>query len=130
MIPEDHKDDIVSTGIDFMNAVTKAYGAEEGLKLYDTIMASVDPDIKGTIFFALIMGDSGGTIRLKRVEHSVSNKIERIKAVRQVSGFSLKDAHERVEAVESGKPKSITHLRSVMDRSVALKTLREVGFVI
>jgi hypothetical protein len=130
MIPEEYKDDIITAGIDFMNAITRAYGTEEGLKLYDTIMASVDPDIKGQIFFSLITGDHGGSIRLKSVEYSISNKIERIKAIRQVSDFSLKDAKDYVDTVEGGEPKSIPHLRSKMDRSNALKTLRSVGFVL
>lgn len=130
MIPEEYKDDIITAGIDFMNAITRAYGTEDGLALYDTIMASVDPDIKGQIFFALLIGDHGGSIRLKSVEYSISNKIERIKAIRQVSDFSLKDAKEYVEIVESGEPKSIPHLPSKMDRSYAIKTLRSVGFVI
>jgi flavodoxin len=130
MIPEDYKDDIISSGITFMNAITRAYGAEEGMKLYDQIISSVDSDIKGKIFFALITGDHGGTIRLKGHEHVISTKIERIKAVRQVSNLSLKDAKELVEAVERGEPKSIPHLRSLMDRSDALSTLRRAGFVI
>lgn len=130
MIPEDYIDEIVSSGITFMNAITRAYGAEEGMKLYDSMVSAVDPDIKGKIFFSLITGDHGGTIRLKGYEPSISNKIERIKTVRQVSNFSLKDAKELVEVVERGEPKSIPHMRSLMDRSEAVSTLRRVGFIL
>lgn len=130
MIPEDYIDEIVSSGITFMNAITRAYGAEEGMKLYDSMVSAVDPDIKGKIFFSLITGDHGGTIRIKGYELSISNKIERIKAVRRVSNFSLKDAKELVDDIERGEPKSIPHLRSLMDRSEAVSTLRRVGFVL
>ena len=130
MIPEDYIDEIVSSGITFMNAITRAYGAEEGMKLYDSMVSAVDPDIKGKIFFSLITGDHGGTIRLKGYEPVISNKIERIKAVRRVSNFSLKDAKELVEDIERGEPKSIPHLRTLMDRSEAVSTLRRVGFVL
>lgn len=129
MIPEDHKEDIISSGIQFMNAITQAYGTEAGLELYDTIMASVDPDIKGQIFFALLTGDREGSFKLKRVTN-IGNKIERIKAVRQVSNFSLKDAKELVEAVELWIPKVIPHIRSNMSRVDAVATLENVGFIL
>lgn len=130
MIPEEYKDDIITAGIDFMNAITRAYGTEDGLALYDTIMASVDPDIKGKIFFALIMGGHEGSFRLKRVDRGISSKVERIKAVRQVSNSSLKDAKDLVEAVELGIPKSISHIRANMSRADAVATLKNVGFIL
>ena len=129
MIPEEYKEDIISSGINFMNAITRAYGTEEGLKLYDKIMESVDPDIKGKIFFALIVGENNGSFRLKRINPFNDNgKVERIRAVRQVSELSLKDAKELVEAVEFGLEKVIPHV--LMSRADAIATLKNVGFIL
>lgn len=130
MIPEGHVDEIVSTGITFMNAITHAYGAEEGMKLYDSIMMAVDPDIKGKIFFKMITGDYNSKIRLRGHDIYIGNKIERIKAVRQVADLSLKDAKELVEEVERGVEKLITHQRKLMNRDAAVGMLKQAGFLI
>jgi hypothetical protein len=130
MIPEDYKDEIIAAGINFMNAVTRAYGTDEGLKLYDTIMASVDPDIKGQIFFSLITGIHGSSIILKGTQYGIGTLVQRIQAIKEVSDLSLLDAKEYAESVARAEPKSIPYHPSRMNLNAALKTLREVGFVV
>lgn len=129
MIPEDYVDEIVSSGINFMNAITRAYGAEEGMKLYDSIMMAVDSDIKGKIFFSLLTGDSGINIKIKGCDSTIANKVERIKALRYVSMFGLLDAKNTTEAIERGESRTIPHT-TLSERSHAIHSLRRVGFII
>jgi len=54
MIPVEHKEDVIQSGINFMRAITSAYGTDEGIKLWDTIANTLDTDVKGEIFFAML----------------------------------------------------------------------------
>jgi len=107
MIPQDHRDDIIHNGINFMRAITDAYGSDEGMRLWDTIASTLDPDVKGQIFFAMITGNVPGRIMITAVSnpHSVTmNKVAMIKAVRAASGWGLKEAKDAVDGlVDSGK---------------------------
>lgn len=98
MIPESNREDVVQNGISFMRAITEAYGSEEGLKLWDTIATTLDPDLKGQIFFAMLTGNAPGRIRIVRIDPGcVNNKVGQIKAVRAASGWSLKEAKDAVD---------------------------------
>lgn len=103
MIPEEYEGAIVQTGIDFMRTVTHAYGAEEGMRLWDTIASTLDPDIKGKMFFALLTGeiDSYLSARVKDIykEHL---RVPGIKVIREVSGLGLKEAKDLHDAMVNG----------------------------
>ena len=62
MIPAAYKEDIIQIGINFMRSITEAYGTDEGMKLWDTIASTLDPDVKGEIFFDMLTGDYNGII--------------------------------------------------------------------
>ena len=64
MIPAEFKEDIIQSGINFMRVITEAYGTDEGMKLWDTIATTLDPDVKGQIFFAMLTGDYNGIINV------------------------------------------------------------------
>lgn len=127
MIPEDHKDAIVTNGLHFMRSITEAYGAEEGMRLWETIADTLDGDIKGQIFFAMITGTHNNRIVLKRVGPN-TDRVARIKEIRNWTGLGLKEAKDASDMVELGRPMSIT----VKSREYALAVvgLRKVGFEI
>jgi hypothetical protein len=106
MIPSEHRDDIIQTGLTFMRAITEAYGSDEGLKLWDTIASTLDPDVKGQIFFAMLTGAMPGRIRVVGVNvGSISRKVEQIKAIRHASGWGLKESKDAVDdLITSNKP--------------------------
>lgn len=108
MIPQTHQEEIVSSGITFMRAITGAYGAEEGMRLWETIAATLDPDVKGQIFFAMIRGEYQGTITVtgykSSLPHRGIDRVAMIKAVRHASGWGIKEAKDAVfDLVDHGK---------------------------
>jgi hypothetical protein len=125
MIPEEHKDAIVANGLHFMRSITEAYGAVEGMRLWNTIADTLDPDVKGQIFFAMITGTHNNRIVLKRVGAN-TDRVARIKEIRNWTGLGLKEAKDLSDMVELGKPMSLT-VRP-QDYSVAVVGLRRVGF--
>jgi len=105
MIPQDHIEDVVRTGISFMRSITEAYGTDEGLRLWDTIANTLDPDIRGQILFAMLTGSVPGRIRVTGIHpHSSQLKVPQIKAIRAASGWGLKEAKDAIDALgDSGK---------------------------
>lgn len=97
--PAEHRYTIIQSGMDFLRSITEAYGSEEGMKLWDTIAGTLDPDVKGSIFFAMITGNHDEFIRIPM--QSVPSLITAIKAVRTVDrSLGLKECKDLVESLE------------------------------
>ena len=107
-IPQDHEQEILHSGMSFMRAITEAYGSDEGMKLWDTIASTLDPDIKGKIFVALLVGEFGDrlTLRLNQSRY-MGGKVEGIKALRQATGMGLKEAKDMHDELCMGKVQEI-----------------------
>lgn len=128
MIPEEHKHNIIQTGIAFMRSITEAYGTDEGMKLWETISSTLDADVKGQIFFALITGQYDDTIYISHAKQD-ANKISMIKAIRVVTGAGLKEAKDIVdEFVGTGRPLKLKCTPSNRDSNI--RELRNAGFYI
>lgn len=125
MIPEEHKEEIIQTGIGFMRSITQAYGTDEGMKLWDTIASTLDPDIKGTIFFALLTGEYQDQVTLTSYKPG-ADRVRMIKAIRIATGLGLKEAKDLSDENMSGKA-----IRLKIDpkkRLYILGELRDAGF--
>lgn len=127
MIPNDNKEDIIQSGINFMRSITEAYGSDEGMKLWDNIASVLDPDVKGQIFFALLTGEHNDRITITGCANH-ANKISMIKAIRTVTGFSLKDAKDSLDNMLEGKPQRLKI--DPKQRSRCLNELRNAGFYV
>ena len=112
----------------FMRCITEAYGSDEGMKLWDAIADTLDPDIKGQILFAMLTGRYHGQIRITRGDFigGTANIIDKIKAVRAASGMGLKDAKDAIDNLrDSNKP--IQFDISADQRLSTITRLRDVG---
>ena len=125
MIPAEHKEDIIQSGINFMRSITEAYGTDEGMKLWDTIATTLDPDVKGQIFFAMLTGDYNGVISIASTQAG-SDRVWRIKAIRAVTGLGLKEAKDLSDLLDNGK--TIKLNINPKQRNQALAELRNAGF--
>ena len=125
MIPEDHKDAVISNGLHFMRSITEAYGADEGMRLWETIASTLDPDVKGQIFFAMLTGTHNNRIVLRRVGPN-TDRVARIKEIRNWTGYGLKEAKDASDLVEMGKPMSLAV--KPQEYAQAVLGLRRVGF--
>ena len=146
MIPHEHKDEIISSGISFLRSITLAYGSETGMELWDTIATTLDPDVKGQIFFAMLTGESGSRITIRDYDHASNggNKVAIIKAIREVTGLGLKDAKDQADILMGYSnngyttnsyagfgPKAITiDIGRDKNRNVCVTILRNAGCVI
>lgn len=125
MIPAEFKEDIIQSGINFMRSITEAYGTDEGMKLWDSIANTLDPDVKGQIFFAMLTGDYNGQVSISSFQ-SGSDRVWRIKSIRTVTGLGLKEAKDLSDLLDSGK--TIKLNINPKQRNEALAELRNAGF--
>lgn len=88
---------LISESIAYLRAITTVYGADEGMKLWDTMADTLDPAIKGKVFFALLVGSHEDRVTLTG-SVAGSNKIACIKIIRQYTGYSLVEAKNAYEA--------------------------------
>ena len=55
MITDSDKNDLIWSSINFMETVSKIYGADKGMELWSTIADTIDPELKGQIFLQMLM---------------------------------------------------------------------------
>ena len=129
MIPAEHKEDIIQSGINFMRSITEAYGTNEGMKLWDGIASVLDPSVKGEIFFAMLTGEYNGIISIGSYNPN-SNRVWRIKAIRSVTSPSLglKEAKDLSDLLDKGEPIKLNV--NPKNRNMALSELRSAGFYV
>ena len=85
-ISEENMDMIVSDSIAFIRSITTVYGSEKGMELWGTIADTIDPAIKGKVFFALLTNSHEDRITLSGYVAG-TNKINCIKIIRQYTGM-------------------------------------------
>lgn len=136
MIPEEHKTAIVSNGLHFMRSITEAYGAEKGMELWETITNTLDPDVKGQIFFAMITGTYNDRVHLKGLgDAAVHNAVSCIKEIRTWSGLGLKESKDMYDRLrnrsyyDSGVSQEFVKVKHE-DYHKAVAGLRNVGFTV
>lgn len=127
MIPAENKDDVIQSGMNFLRAITEAYGTDEGMKLWDTIASTLDPDVKGQIFFAMLTGSYTTVINISG--HNIgADRVRMIKTVRNVDrrGLGLKEAKDMCDMLSSGQ--AIRLEVNPETRAMSLSELRKAGF--
>lgn len=119
-------EEIVVTGIPFLNAITTHYGTETGFALWNKLCESMPAEVRDGIFLAMLSGQSPRTVRVKG--YSGNNKIERIKTLRTVSGLGLKEAKDLDDGiVNHGQSFNLTYKPEYSRRSVC-DMLTMVGY--
>jgi hypothetical protein len=129
MIPNEHREDIIQSGINFIRSVTEAYGTDDGMKLWEKISSVLDPDIKGQIFFALLTGEYNAIISISGRQPG-ANRVALIKAIRSVTlpSLGLKEAKDLSDKLDSGKIIKLTV--DPKNRNSSLSELRSAGFYV
>lgn len=127
-LTDEHMDMIVSDSIALIRTISLAYGSEEGMKLWETIADTLDPDIKGKVFFALLTGDCEDRITMSGAVAG-TNKIACIKAIRQYTGMGLVEAKNAYENAGDYSSK-VTVKCDPKQRRAFIDELRQNGMIV
>ena len=125
---DEHMDAVVSDGIAFLRSITTAYGSEEGMKLWETIANTLDPDIKGKVFFSMLTGAHEDRVTLSGAVAG-TNKISCIKLIRQYTGYGLVEAKDAYEAAGDYGTKVVLKV-APKDRREFIDGLRMNGMIV
>lgn len=127
-LTDEQMDAIVSDSIALIRTISLAYGSEEGMKLWETIAETLDPDIKGKVFFALLTGSHEDRITLSGAVAG-TNKIACIKIIRQYTGYGLVEAKNAYEnAGDYGN--KVTLKVDPKQRRDCINELRQNGMIV
>ena len=119
---------LVFNSLNFVQAITKNYGAEQGMAMWDTISSTVDRRLKLEVFKAMMNPTQlDGCVRIAGAQPS-ADKVRLIKTLREYTKASLKDAKDSVDLLQSGTVLNIEvpyHLHME-----AVNAFRIAGFIL
>ena len=127
------QEEIVNDSINLMRSITTYFGAERSLELWTCIADTLGADVKGKVFFSMLIGDSSGDVTLVDASNVQQQQyVELIKHVRYATGMGLKDAKDAVDSARNKIPirLQIGPVDSRLKRSELIKKCREVNCVI
>jgi hypothetical protein len=87
---------------EFARAAREELGDALGDERVCAMFDAFDPSLQRQMFMELLMGHSGGTMRVRSVWNDGKQKIAAIKAVRSVTHYGLKEAKDVVDAADTG----------------------------
>lgn len=105
MLPEQYRQELIGAGISFMQTVAEVYGAERGMELWGTIADTIDPDLKGEVFMAMLSGKyRQDTLHVRNPYMGLSNKVSIIKCIRTYDRrrLTLKEAKDISDQLDAG----------------------------
>ena len=104
MLPEKYREDLVGAGIGFMQTIADIYGPEKGMELWSTIADTIDPDLKGEVFMAMLSGNyRRDKVNVKNPFVSkLADKVAVIKCIRTYDRrkLSLKEAKDIADRLD------------------------------
>lgn len=132
MIPEGHRDDIITAAAHFVQVITSAYGGDTGIALWERISEVIDPEVRDQLFMVMLSGESLGNskinipvqdlVRMKTLSHS---RVEFIRFVRQHDSrkLGLKEAKDISDDIIGSRPTFI--MVPFADRRRIISDLRD-----
>jgi len=133
MIPEKDKDILVDVSVSFMQTVSEIYGAEKGMELWATIADTIDPELKGEVFMAMLTGNyRRDKVTVKQAFiGSVSNKVGLIKCIRTYDkrGLSLKEAKDIADTIINSNQQVVLEVEPNI-RSTFVVELRKLNMMV
>ena len=94
MKEESTLDAVIYDGVRFLESLTKHYGPEKGMELWEAFGPIMGKEVKGKVFFAMLTGQTSGRIRIEANAAQNSNAVAVIKCIRSYTGNGLKEAKD------------------------------------
>lgn len=119
-------DEVVFDGIRFLESLTRHYGPERGMEVWEKMGEVLGPDIKGQVFFSMLTGESSNRIRIQA--GTCDQAVAAIKAIRAGTGYGLKEAKD---AWDLSKHQVVTLDNVQRDaKRLLVRDLRNLGMIV
>lgn len=117
-------DAVIFDGIRFLESLTKYYGADRGMEMWNSLGEVMGKEVKGKVFFAMLTGETGGRVRFRADRAEPGNAVAVIKTIRTYTGLGLKEAKDLWDLSKSTP--TVVQVNPNQHRDFA-KDLRELG---
>lgn len=87
-------DAVIYDGVRFLESLTRHYGPEKGMELWEAFGSIMGKEVKGKVFFAMLTGQTSGRIKVEANAAQNSNAVAVIKCIRTYTGNGLKEAKD------------------------------------
>ncbi len=121
----DSLDEVVFDGIRFLESLTRHYGAEKGMAVWEKMGEAVGDEIKGKVFFSMLTGESSNRVRIQA--GTCTEAVAAIKAIRMGTGMGLKEAKD---AWDLSKIKVVTLDTDREEKRGMVRELRRIGMMV
>lgn len=119
---------LIFNSLNFVQSITKNYGAEQGMAMWDTIANTIDRRLKLEVFRAMMDGDRAeGHVKIIGAYPS-SDKIHLIKTLRQFTKMGLAEAKKMIEDLQDGNWLYVTV--PYHEHPAAIVEFRKAGFML
>ena len=116
---------IIFDGIRFIESLTKYYGPEKGMEVWNSMGEAMGKEVKGKVFFAMVTGHTSG--RLRFAAGNCTQAVPVIKAIRSATGLGLKEAKDIWDA--SRITPQVVEISPSGSRDLS-NSLRELGCIV
>lgn len=122
----DTLEEVVFDGIRLLESLTRHYGSEKGIEVWEKLGEALGQEVKGQVFFAMLTGESSNRVRIDR--GTCTQPVAAIKAIRAGTGYGLKEAKDAWD---------LTAIKTVVldnvsrdNRRTLVNELRSLGMVV
>ena len=119
-------DEVVFDGIRFLESLTRHYGPDHGMAVWEKMGEVLGPDIKGQVFFSMLTGESSNRVRIQA--GTCTEAVAAIKAIRSGTGYGLKEAKDAWD-LSKHQVVVLDNVNREEKRNM-VKTLRNIGMVV
>ena len=113
-LSEQQREHIISSGLELMDAITSAFGPDEGIATWEKVSEAMGDTFKHELFMAMLGGrtSSGISLRWKNIGNAGKQYVQFIKTLRNITGWGLKEAKDMTEQlpaeiIKGGKPEDV-----------------------
>lgn len=124
----DQRDHLIQSSVMFMQTVSEIYGPEKGMELWSTIADTIDTNLKGEVFMAMLSGQyRSDRLFMRSTPNAINNRVAVIKCIREYDtrNLGLKDAKDIADLLVSGQAQVLEV--SLDKRNAAAADLRYLG---
>lgn len=122
----DTLEDVVNDGVIFVRSLTKHYGADKAMEVWEAMNVALGEEVKGRVFFKMIEGSSASEVKFSIGNiRSNGSVISAIKLVREYTGYSLRDSKYAID--QSDFSISTIVISDYRTRRDFIKKLRDLG---
>lgn len=90
--PNSNFDDLILDGIRFLESLTRYYGADRGIEMWNQFGHVMGDEVRNQIFVNMLTGKTSNRLHLRR--GTCAEAVEAIRAIRMHTGLSLKEAKD------------------------------------